>query len=82
MSDNSRSYRREIVKPKTGIISAQSSLMRQDRSALILSITRSRKRALRVLSKLEAVPKPILALGIAAAAMVILFMTNLVYQMA
>ena len=62
-------------------MSAQSSLMRQDRSALILSITRSCKRALRVLSKLKAVPKPILALGIAAAAMAVFFVTNLVYQM-
>jgi hypothetical protein len=81
MADNSRSYRREILKPKTGIISAQSSLMRPDKSALILSISRSCKRALRVLSKLKAVPKPILALGIAAAAMAVFFVTNLVYQM-
>ena len=55
--------------------------MRQNRRALILSITRSCKRALRVLSKLKAVPKPILALGIAAAAMAVFFVTNLAYQM-
>ena len=55
--------------------------MRRDRRAFVRSINSSCKRALRVLSKLKAVPKPILALGIAAAAMAVFFVTNLVYQM-
>ena len=53
----------------------------RDRSTRLTRIGRWRKRARWMLSTLKAVPKPILALGIAAAAMAVFFVTNLVYQM-
>jgi hypothetical protein len=52
----------------------------RDRSTRLTRIGRWRKRASWMLSKLKAVPKPILALGIAAAAMAVFSVTNLVYQ--
>ena len=55
--------------------------MRQDRSALIRSITTSCKRALRVLCKLEAIPKPMQVVVIGIAFLAVCFVINLVYQM-
>src|SRR5271169_2486012 len=59
----------------------QSSLMRQDRSALIGSFTSSCKRALWALCKLRAVPMPIRVIVVGITALAVFSIVNLVYQM-
>jgi hypothetical protein len=59
----------------------QSSLMPQDRSALISSVTIPGKRALSALCKLSAVPTPMRVVVIGFAFVAVCSVVNLVYQM-